>query len=68
LFNRCHTALMGKARRAEFHALRETFNMLMALRSVDPEMRQLAMRHSDIKLMFIKASTAAVRGAAYSGR
>jgi len=40
----------GQGRRADFHALRGTFNMLLALRSVDPQTRQLAMRHSDIKL------------------
>jgi hypothetical protein len=40
----------GQGRRADFHSLRGTFNMLMALRNVDPQTRKLAMRHSDIKL------------------
>lgn len=42
--------LDGLGRRADFHALRETFNTLMALGSVDLQTRRLAMRHSDIRL------------------
>lgn len=42
--------LDGQGRRADFHALRGTFNMLMALRNTDLQTRKLAMRHSDIKL------------------
>jgi len=47
---RISTLIDGQGRRADFHALRATFNMLMALRNIDPQTRQVAMRHSDIKL------------------
>ncbi len=56
----------GQGRRADFHALRGTFNMLMALRNVDPQTRQIAMRHSDIKLTtntYIDGSLLPLRGA-----
>lgn len=39
-----------QGRRFDFHAFRKTLNTLMARNNVDPHLRKLAMRHSDLKL------------------
>lgn len=40
----------AQGRRADFHALRMTFNMLLAGSGADMQTRKAAMRHSDVKL------------------
>ena len=42
--------LDGQGRRVDFHSLRGSLNTHLAIAEVDPQVRQLVMRHSEIKL------------------